>query len=77
MPLAPHQRHDLLRVERRRDAAAATINQALADNADTGLLEIEAAFREAAAKNDLVADGAGFRIVIGVQAWVAELGRMP
>jgi hypothetical protein len=78
MPLTPHQRRDLLRIEQSRDAAAITdaINQVLADNPDTDLLEIEMVFRAAASTAFLVADGAGFRIVIGVQAWVAELDRL-
>ena len=43
---------------------------------DTELFEIEAVLREAAARSYLIADGAGFRIVIGMQAWIAELDRL-
>jgi hypothetical protein len=78
MPLTARQRRDLLRIERSRDAAAisAAINQVLAGNPTADLLDIEMAFRAAACASYLVATDTGFRIVIGVQAWVTELDRL-
>ena len=56
---------------------AATIDRLLASDPDVDLLEIDAALREAAARSYLIAeDGAGFGVVIGVQAWIAELDRL-
>jgi len=67
--LKPHQCRDLLRIEQSRDAAAITtaINQVLADNPDVDLLEIEMMLRAAASTAFLVADGSGFRVVIGMR----------
>jgi hypothetical protein len=78
MPLTGRQRRDLLRIERSRDADAiiAAINQVLAGNPTADLLDIEMVFRAAACASYLVADGAGSRVVIGMQAWVAELDRL-
>jgi hypothetical protein len=82
MPLTGRQRRDLLRIERSRDAAAITaaINQVLAGNPTADLLDIEMAFRAAACASYLVATTEGFEVIVGVQAWIAELdrlGRMP
>jgi hypothetical protein len=82
MPLTVRQRRDLLRFERSRDAAAITaaINQALAGNPTADLLDIEMAFPAAACGSYLVATTEGFKVIVGVQAWIAELdrlGRMP
>ena len=73
MPLDPKQRHKLLLADRTGDAAwiTAAIEQLLATDPDVDLLET--VFREAAAKSYLVATDTGFCIVIGVQAWIAEL----
>ena len=78
MPLDPKQRHQLLMADRTGDPAwiAATIDRLLASDPDVDLLEIEAAIREAAARSYLIADGAGFCVLIGVQAWIAELDRL-
>ena len=78
MPLDPKQRHTLLMADRTGDPAwiAAAIEKLLASDPDVDLFEIEAALREAAARSYLIADGAGFLIVIGVQVWVAELERL-
>jgi hypothetical protein len=80
--LTPHQRRDLLRVERSRDAAAITdaINQVLADNPDVDLLEVELMLRAAASTAFLVATAEGFEVVVGMKNWVAALdafGRTP
>jgi hypothetical protein len=82
MPLTAHQRRDLLRVERSRDAAAITaaINQVLADNPDADLVEIEMTFRAAAGTAFLIATAKGFEVVVGMKNWVAALdafGRTP
>ena len=76
--LDPKQRHQLLMAGRTGDPTwvAATIEQLLVRDPDTELFEIEAVLREAAARSYLIADGAGFRIVIGMQAWIAELDRL-
>ena len=69
-----HQRRDLLTVVQSRDAAAITtaINQVLADNPNVDLLEIEMMLRVAVSTAFLVADGSGFRVVIGIRVWIAE-----
>jgi hypothetical protein len=54
----------------------AASEQLLASDPDVDLLEIEATFRDAAAKSYLVATDTGFHIVIGVRAWIAELARL-
>ena len=82
MPITARQRRDLLRIERSRDADAITaaIDAVLADNPTADLLDIEMAFRAAACASYLVATADRFEVVIGMQAWVAELdrrGRMP
>ena len=76
--LDPKQRHQLFMADRTGDPTwvAATIEQLLVRDPDTELFEIEAMLREAAARSYLIADGAGFRIVIGMPAWVAELDRL-
>jgi len=78
MPLDPKQRHRLLMADRTGDVGwiTATIEQLLASDPDVDLFDCEAALREAAAQSYVIADGAGFRIVGGVQAWVAELDRL-
>jgi hypothetical protein len=76
MPLTVRQRLDLLRIERSRDTAAITA----AINQVPDLLDIEMAFRAAACASYLVATTEGFEVIVGVQAWIAELdrlGRMP
>ena len=67
-----------MRVERSRAAAAITaaINQVLAGNPTADLLDIEMTFRAAACASYLVATAEGFEVIIGVQAWVAELDRL-
>lgn len=82
MPLTPHERRNLLRVERSRDADAITdaVNQVLRDNPDADLLEIEMTFRAAAGTAFLVATAEGFEVVVGMKNWVAALdalGRTP
>lgn len=82
MPLTPHQRRDLLRVERSRDAAAITaaIEAVLRDNPDADVLEIEMTFRAAAGTAFLVATAEGFEVVVDMKNWVAALdafGRTP
>ena len=54
-------------------AITAAINQVLAGNPTADLHDIEMTFRAAACASYLVATDSGFRIVIGVQAWIAEL----
>ena len=77
MPLTPHQRRDLLRIERGRDAdfIALAIRRVLADNPTASLAEIEMTFRAAAAKSYVVA-GEPFTVVIGFAAWHSALGRL-
>ena len=80
--LTPNQRQDLLRIEQGRDPAAiaAAITAVRRDNPDADLLEIEQMLRAAASSAFVIATDDGFRIVIGMQAWVAELnalGRSP
>ena len=80
--LTPNQRRDLLRIEQGRDPAAiaAAITAVRRDNPDADLLEIEQMLRAAASSAFVIATDDGFRIVIGMQAWVAELnalGRSP
>ena len=58
------------------DDIIAAINQVLAGNPTADLLDIEMVFRAAAGASYLVADGAGSRVVIGMQAWVAEIDRL-
>lgn len=82
MPLTPHERRNLLRVERSRDADAITdvVNQVLRDNPDADLLEIEMTFRAAAGTAFLVATAEGFEVVVGMKNGVAALdafGRTP
>ncbi len=82
MTLTPNQRRDLLRIEQGRDPAAiaAAITAVRRDNPDADLLEIEQMLRAAASSAFVIATDDGFRIVIGMQAWVAELnalGRSP
>jgi len=75
MPLTPHQRRDLLHIERSRDAETITtaIQAVLLDNPDADLLEIEMTFRAAAGTAFLVATAEGFEVVIGMKNWVAAL----
>ena len=71
MPITAHERRDLLRTERSRDpdAIALAIRRVLADNPTAGLLEIEMMLRAAASSAFVIADGDGFRVVIGFRAW--------
>ena len=50
-----------------------TITEALAANPKGSLLDIETALRAAASQTYLVADTAGFKIVLGTPAWHAAL----
>jgi hypothetical protein len=78
MPITAHERRTLLRVERSCDADAVTdeISVLLAGNSDTDLLEIEMVLRAAASAAFVIAEDGGFRVVIGVKNWVAELNRL-
>ena len=76
------QRHILLVVDRTQnvEAIAAMVDDVLADNPLATPLDIETAFRAAAAHSYLIADGDDFRIVIGMPAWraaLAEAGTSP
>ena len=70
MPIIAYERRDLLRTERSRDpdAIALAIRRVLADNPTAGLLEIEMMLRAAASSAFVIADGDGFRVVIGFRA---------
>ena len=79
MPITAHERRDLLRTERDRDpdAIAFAIRRVLAANPTAGLLEIENMLRAAASSAFVIADGDGFRVVIGFRAWrdaLADVG---
>ena len=77
MPLTPHQRRDLLRIEQGRDAdfIALAIRRVLADNPTASLAEIEMMFRAAASAAYIIA-GEPFSIVIGFANWHSALGRL-
>ena len=82
MPLDPKQRHRLLMADRTGDIGwiTATINQMLADNPETDLLEIEMVLRAAAGSAFVIATTEGFEVIVGMKAWVAALdafGRTP
>jgi hypothetical protein len=82
MPMSAHERRNLLRIERSRDAVAITdgITALLRDNPDVDLLEIEMTFRAAACASYLVATADGFEVIVGMKNWVAALdafGRTP
>ena len=79
MALTADQRHALLLADRTRDVRQITsaVALVLASNPETDLLEIETAFRDAAAMAYLVATNEGFAVVIGMTAWrgaLAEAG---
>jgi hypothetical protein len=78
MPLTPHERRDLLHIERSRDAETITtaIEAVWRDNPTVDLLEIEQTFRAAAGTAYLVATAEGFTVIIGMKNWVAELDRL-
>ena len=70
MSLSPKQRHKLVMADRTHDAAWITvvIEDLLAANPETTLLEIDQEFRDAAAQTYLVAmpgTASGFEVVLG------------
>jgi hypothetical protein len=82
MPLDPKQRHRLLMADKTGDVGwiTATINQMLADNPETNLLEIEMVFRAGASSAFVIATTEGFEVIVGMKAWVTALdafGRTP
>jgi hypothetical protein len=78
MPLDPRQRHAVLKADRTKDASwvRAVIEQLRSADPTVTLLEVEQTLRAAAGSAFLVADDAGFRIVVGMKAWVAELDKL-
>ena len=78
MPLTAHQRRELLQIQQSQDAnaIAPAIRAVLAENPDTNLLEVDQMLRAAASTAYLVAVDDGFTVIIGMQAWVAELARL-
>ena len=78
MALTADQRHALLLADGSQsvDLITAAVNQVLADDPDADLLDCEAAFRDGAAQAYVIADGAKFRIVLGMQAWRAALAEV-
>jgi hypothetical protein len=73
--LTAAHRHQILLADRSRDVATVTaaVRDVLAANPLTTLPEIELALRDAAAQSYVIADGADFRIVIGIAARLAAL----
>jgi hypothetical protein len=71
--LALTQAHALLIAERSRDIGVITeaVTDVLATNPYANLRDVEMVFRDGAAQAYVIAAGAEFRIVLGVQAWIA------
>jgi phage baseplate assembly protein gpV len=78
MALTVDQRHALLLAARSQsvDLITAAVDQVLTDDPDADLLDCEAAFRDGAAQAYVIADGAKFHIVLGMQAWRAALAEV-
>ena len=77
MPLDPKQRHKLLMADRTRDGAwiTAAIEHLVAADRTVTLDEIEGALRDATGSAYVIGKADRFEVVIGMQAWVAELDR--
>jgi hypothetical protein len=77
MPLDPKQRHKLLMADRTRDGAwiTAAIEHLVAADPTVTLDEIEGALRDAAGSAYVIGKADKCEVVIGMQAWVAELDR--
>jgi len=75
MALTADQRHALLLADRTCDVRQITsaVALVLASNPEADLLEIETAFRDAAAMTYVVATNQGFEVVIGKSAWHSAL----
>ncbi len=78
MQLSPKQRHRLLMAVRVRDAAwvAAVIEDVVAANPETALLEIDQEFRDAGSQTYLIAapgTAAGFEVALGAFAFRRRL----
>ncbi len=75
MPLSLQHRHAVLLADRTHDVPTITtvVTEVLAANPETTPLDIETALRAAASQTYLVADTAGFKIVLGTPAWHAAL----
>jgi hypothetical protein len=73
--ITPEQRHRLLMADRtfdehaRSSNVAAAIIDVLNDNPEATLYDCELAFRDAAGRSYVIANGDGFRIVFGMFAW--------
>ena len=78
MPITARERHRILLADRSQNIAPVTVVIAtvLHQNPSATRAEVEEVLREAAAQSYLIADGSGFRVVLGMKTWVAELGRL-
>ena len=81
MQLSPKQRHRLLMAVRVRDAAwvAAVIEDVVAANPETALLEIDQEFRDAGSQTYLIAGPGKFQVVTGgrlAMLWVVGVAGM-
>lgn len=77
--ITPYQRNVLLAADRSRDVDVVyeAIGKVTLDNPFATLLDIEMTFRDAAANSYLILDKQGvLHIMIGMDAWHAELTRM-